>query len=350
MRYANKVDNALVQDPGELVVVGADVKQLYPNLVDIEIANLCYEAVMKSKINFNNIDYRKALTYLAITMHKTDQRTSPLWRILPRRTSRGGVRPGVTCDPDKEDHWYFPPSDLTSLEKRMVVAMVIKVGILTMMNTHVYSWDGKAFFQKAGGPIGLRSICAVARIVMNEWDSRWMETCGANNIKLIKGDRYMDDIRAFLKALRMGWRWFEGNLCYTRTWEEEDRSSGRSASRRTALVLIEMMNDVFRFLNFTIELGEDFADGKLPSLDTNIWVSRGMTILYEFFEKSMASNLMVEARSALSKDVKLATLSEEIARRLRNTLICILFPFFLDFLNFLLFLLCPLTTPPFFVF
>ena len=41
--------------------------------------------------------------------------------------------------------------------------------------------------------------------------------------------------------------------------------------------------------------------------------------MYEFFEKVMASNLMVEADSALSKEVKLATLSEEISRRLRNT-------------------------------
>ena len=73
------------------------------------------------------------------------------------------------------------------------MAMVIKVGILTMMNTHVYSWDGKTFLQKAGGPIGLRSTCAVARVVMNEWDSRWMEMCENNNIKLRKGDQYMDE-------------------------------------------------------------------------------------------------------------------------------------------------------------
>ena len=36
--------------------------------------------------------------------------------------------------------------------------------------------------------------------------------------------------------------------------------------------MIGMMNGVFPFLRFTIELGEDFEDGKLPSLDTNIWV------------------------------------------------------------------------------
>ena len=41
MIFAKDVDNAMVQDPKELVVVGADVEALYPNLVDIEIANIC---------------------------------------------------------------------------------------------------------------------------------------------------------------------------------------------------------------------------------------------------------------------------------------------------------------------
>jgi hypothetical protein len=65
-----------------------------------------------------------------------------LWRVLPRRTSKGGVRPGVTASPDNEEHWYFPPMEMTDAEMKMVVAMVVKVGILVMMNTHVYSWNG----------------------------------------------------------------------------------------------------------------------------------------------------------------------------------------------------------------
>ena len=129
----------------------------------------------------------------------------------------------------------------------------------------------------------------------------------------------MDDIRAFLMSLKLGWRWVGGHLCWTSSWEKEDRESGISASRRTALVLVAMMNDIFHFLNFTVELGEDFVDGKLPSLDICIWAVEGRLILYEYYEKPMASNLMVEAGSALSKEVKMSTLSEEISRRLRNT-------------------------------
>jgi hypothetical protein len=90
--------------------------------------------------------------------------------VLPRRTARGGVRPGVTASPENEEHWVFPRVEPTEYEKRLIVATVVKIGVLVMMNTHIYSWNGEIYLQKAGGLIGLRSTCAVARVVMNEWD------------------------------------------------------------------------------------------------------------------------------------------------------------------------------------
>ena len=59
--------------------------------------------------------------------------------------------------------------EYTKLEKKMIVATIVQIGVLVMMSTHVYSFDGKIFLQQEGGPIGLRSTCAVARVVMNEW-------------------------------------------------------------------------------------------------------------------------------------------------------------------------------------
>ena len=52
----------------EVIVVGVDVEALYPSMTDVEVANLCYKSIMKSKIQFSNINYRKA-----INMNKTDQ-------------------------------------------------------------------------------------------------------------------------------------------------------------------------------------------------------------------------------------------------------------------------------------
>ena len=107
-----------------------------------------------------------------------------------------------------------------------------------------------------------------------------------------------------------------GSLCFTKTWETEDKKSGISASRRSANILVAMMNDVFPFLNFTFDLEEDFVDGKLPSLDTKIWVQDGWKVLFEFLEKTMATNLMVEGGSALRNEVKLSTLLGSTDNRL----------------------------------
>jgi hypothetical protein len=78
----------------------------------------------------------------------------------------------VTSDPDNDEHWAFPchMDSITTLEKGRIVATVVQIGVLTMMGTHMYSFDGTLFLQKAGGPIGLLSTCAVARITMSEWD------------------------------------------------------------------------------------------------------------------------------------------------------------------------------------
>ena len=158
---------------------------------------------------------------------KTEQRISPLYCVLPRRLSEGGSRPGVTASVDKDDHRVFPEVELTTLEKRIIIATMMQIGVLVMFNTHVYSFNGEMFLQKAGGPIGLRSICAVARITMNEWDARWMEVMKKNNIRIRSGDRYMDDLRCFMNSLKAGWRWHEGYFCYTYGWRQEDLMAGK---------------------------------------------------------------------------------------------------------------------------
>ena len=76
---------------------------------------------------------------------------------------------------DNEDNWEFPVVEYTENEKRIILATIVQIGVLVIMNTHLYSFDGKIFIQQAGGPIGLRATCAVARVTMNEWDARWLE-------------------------------------------------------------------------------------------------------------------------------------------------------------------------------
>jgi hypothetical protein len=71
-------------------------------------------------------------------MHLTDdeQRRSPLYRVLPRRTTRIGVKPGASAKPKHDENWMYSAKEMTELEERLVVATSIQIEILTMMSTH----------------------------------------------------------------------------------------------------------------------------------------------------------------------------------------------------------------------
>ena len=159
----------------------------------------------------------------------------------------------MAANPQNEENWIFPEDGMTEYEERLTVAMATQIGVLAMMNTHQYSFNGKTYLQQAGGPIGLRATCAVARVVMNTWDTKWLEVMTDNNLEVLTGIRYMDDIRSFLKAIREGWRWWEGRLCWTEQWKQEDQKAGKTASRRTAEILLDIMNSIMTFLRFTLE-------------------------------------------------------------------------------------------------
>ena len=100
----------------------------------------------------------------------------------------------------------------------------------------------------------MRGTCAMARLTMCNWDRHWMRLMEDNRVKVTEYMRYMDDGRSILPAFKPGWRWFEGRLCYRRSWRNEDID--KSGLERTISILGQSMQGVFTFLKFTTEVGE----------------------------------------------------------------------------------------------
>ena len=151
------------------------------------------------------------------------------------------------------------------------------------------------------------------------WDERLADMLKKNNIVLDDGSRYMDDVRLILDSLKEGWRWTEGGLFFSEGWKTEDEQSSESSTQRTGRILKDMMNSVLGFLRLTIEIADDFDDMKLPTLDLKIWIHpTGRIILYEHFEKTMNTNLVLQKASALSENIKVNSLSQEVVRILLN--------------------------------
>ena len=58
-------------------------------------------------------------------------------------------------------------------QKRKLMAGVMRLAVELMYRTHLYTFGGKCYKQKEGGQIGLRSTCALAKVVMGRWDIKW---------------------------------------------------------------------------------------------------------------------------------------------------------------------------------
>ena len=173
---ASDVEQRLVQDKSNnMIVIGSDVEALYPSLVDTQVAEIVFRAVMETDVKIEGVSYQEGVRYIALNSTAKDCRTGELRRVLPWRRHVNGTRPGITgegpmgAEVGDQEQWVFPKVELTDREKRLIIATVMKIAVLVLFKSHVYTFGGKFYLQKHGGPIGLRSTCAIARIVMLDW-------------------------------------------------------------------------------------------------------------------------------------------------------------------------------------
>ena len=128
--------------------------------------------------------------------------------------------------------------------------------------------------------------------------------------------RYMDDGRSLMPPLKPGWRWSEGGLQYCLKWEREDQELSDQVITKNGL--LGSLNKVEQFLNFTMEVGEEFDDLWLPTLDTKLLVDGSNRVHYGFYEKPTSSNLTIQRRTAMGEDAKVQIVSNDLVRRLMN--------------------------------
>ena len=143
-----------------------------------------------------------------------------------------------------------------------------------------------------------------------------MERMARLRVKVELAMRYMDDGRAFLFAIKAGWRWIEGDLKFCKRWEQEDQHL--TTTERTRKVIHGSMMDLEDFLNFTMETCEDFPSGWLPTLDTDLKVNENNIIQYNFYEKPRSRNTCIHFRSAMEENAKMKILANDLTRRLLN--------------------------------
>ena len=211
-----------------MVLIGGDVVSLYPSLDVRKIVKWMREAVMKSSIKWEGVDYGECARYIVLNWEEDKCRRSVLRRVLPVRRSRQGTKPGIKGKGPRGkergdmEQWVFPSVSLTEEEKLLLIATVIEIACITMFQKHYYNFGGKVYHQEEGGPIGLRGTCAVARVTMQLFDGKWKTILDRWGIMTWLISRYMDDLRTMLAPIRRGWRATLRGLTFCQKWWEED--------------------------------------------------------------------------------------------------------------------------------
>ena len=90
-------------------------------------------------------------------------------------------------------------------------------------------------------------------------------------------------------------------------------------ARVLAKVLAEIGNDIFNYLQFTVDCPSTNTSGWMPLLAAEVRVAEDNTIDYRFYEKPISSRFVMMRNSAMPAKVKMNILTQEVIRRLRNT-------------------------------
>ena len=223
------------------------------------------------------------------------------------------------------ERFIHPEREATKDEEILLFATALEIAVKFMFSNNLYQFGGRTYLQSDGGPIGLRVTMCIARMIMGEWGERMRVILTQSGIKTYLDGSYVDDIRFVISCLPQGWRWEEKKkkFQFNKDWEEEDMSLKESDTVRMAREVNKAMNSIYPFLKFTVETEEDFENGRLPTLDCELWMEpiqdqKRRKVNFSFFQKSMKTPFVVMKESAMGQSQKISILSNDIIRRLSN--------------------------------
>ena len=121
-----------------------------------------------------------------------------------------------------------------------------------------------------------------------------------NGVKVLLYKRYVDDIIIVLEAL-------DSRLKYVKDSEEKlqigEEASNETPDVHTLKILKQVGDDIHSCIQLEYECPSMHEDKKLPVLDLKMWIltldGDKVRLLHEFYQKAVASRMVVHSRSSL---------------------------------------------------
>ena len=312
----------------ELCLLGLDVEALFPSMTSARTGEIVRRRMMKSKMKVEGFQWKVGLVYILMNKHLTTN-LGKMWKILPYRRKVGGNAPGMASkamvgkDGDVEDQWIFKTKEVSKEQLMEIVARCTEIAIRIIFENFMYNFGGKTRLQRKGGPIGARLTMACSRVVMQEWGEKYRRILVEARLVITLFKIYVDDVRQVSTVLKMGTRYNAEvkKLVVVEEAVEEDeklKREGETTNARMARILLPAMNAINSDLSFTVEIGEDFKDQRLPTLDCKLWFNEDWSLNHTYFEKEMKSQMMIPEKSAMPETQRMNILSNDLVRRVSN--------------------------------
>ena len=327
----------------KLYMIGFDAVALYPSMKEQNTARICREQLVDivkgGDMTIQGIDIEKVTMYIRINRKMTSN-IGKLWKYLPYRKKKGGVEPGMNSRGVKQnnednDQWIWPKREVPEADRTELIGIMLEIGVRIMFRNLIYSFGGEYYLQTEGGPIGIRGTGAVSKLVTRDFCQKLKRVLeeGGIEVKMLK--MYVDDGRLVLTYVEKGaiYNPMSKKIEYTEDQKKIDTDKereGETVDQRIKRLIIPIMNDINKDLEWTVELEEDFKDDILegrekgvkrgiPTLDFEVyWEDKEDRFNYRYFEKKMRNPVVIQKRSAMDRTQKIGILSQELIRRLNN--------------------------------
>jgi hypothetical protein len=264
---------------------------------------------------FENVEWNDVVKYLRVDMTEDEIDHDGFRPYVPKFSKRGNKKM-TFLDTDKEEKWDWSGTRDPDMEtKRDLIAKMMEIFVSTIMENHVYQFEGHLYLQSDGRPIGLLVTGTLARLVMLWWDHLFLKKLSSMKIEPEMYLRYVDDEGIATKPIPRGTVYKDGKL--TREIIDDNEDDEEGDNKRTARVHREISDDIMTMIKFEEDTEDHHENGRIPILDLECWVEDAQ-IHHVHYHKPMASRQVIANSSAIATRTKRTILEQEALRRSRN--------------------------------
>ena len=191
------------------MIFSLDVVALYPSIMRGMAMEAISKAIERSDIRWEQVNTKWLSRYVAMTRDRKEINRLGLGEVVPhpkgKTTFRSYSAPRDNAKTTDGDSQFTGETRRPSQkETRRLIGLMAATTVELCMRSHFYTIGGNIRVQSEGGAIGSDLTGETSKVVMNDWDSRFLRMIKKFGIKLDLYRRHVDDIVILTPHIKAG--------------------------------------------------------------------------------------------------------------------------------------------------